>query len=262
MKDEACLISDDANAKITRMLGDNPDESIVIELLNPWTRSNKAFEHWNDPDYFKVHIDWKDALKDGRTTKEYIDRQRKDLTDLEFCVLYDSNFPEESEDSIFNLGKINKAVSKPQTTEGTIITSCDVADKGKDRTVIMDGVKGNIYSVNKIYSEPKSESSDVIGKLNNRINENKGKEIINNIDTIGLGTGVVSMVKEYTQDMDNVTVNACHFGENPVLDDKRFDNRKAENYFRLKELFDDGKISIPDNKELINQLIQMKLIQL
>lgn len=260
VKDEACLISDDANAKITRMLGDNPDKSMVIELLNPWTRDNKAFEHWNDPDFVHIHIDWQMALEDGRTTQAFIDRQRKDLTPLEFTVLYESKFPAESEDSVFNLDKIKLAVIKGKITTGSIITSCDVADKGKDRTVIMRGRRNIGYSVNNIYSEAKSENTVVAGRLNNLITEDKedGQQIVNNIDIIGLGTGVVSMVQEFARDIDNVTVNGCHFGEKPILDDKRFLNRKAENYFRLKELFDEKLISIPEHRELIKQLIQMQ----
>ena len=57
VKDEACLISRTANAKIMRMLGDNPDNGVLIELYNPWNRDNVAFEHTMDPEFDVLQIE-------------------------------------------------------------------------------------------------------------------------------------------------------------------------------------------------------------
>lgn len=294
VKDEACLIDDSANTKITRMLGDNPDKAMFVELLNPWDRDNKAFEHYMDPEWKTFHVGWKDAIKEGRTTQEFIDRQRKEMTPLEFTVLYDSEFPEESEDSIFNLAKINHAINKEETildefnkieerlnnaqkySEVLVekakleykkykkIISCDVADKGLDETVILWGIKkDNTFQVVGHYSEPKSENTEVAGYLNNKVKEfiGKAKGTVN-IDCIGVGTGVVSMCSEYVRDnhLENVTVKGCHFGEKASVPEgvKRFNSQKSENYFRLREIFIEDLISIPNVKKLTNHLIAMK----
>jgi len=111
------------------------------------------------------------------------------------------------------------------------------------------------------YAEPKSENTAVAGRINNLIKDFIGKEMkgIVNIDCIGLGTGVFSMVKEFVRDhgYKNVTVVGCHFGERPINKD-RFSNKKAENYFRLKEIFDDNMISIPEIRKLTTQLLVMR----
>ena len=274
VKDEATLINSKANAKIGRMLGDNPIESMEIELMNPWERGSKAYEHWIDPNWKHIHINWKQALEEGRTTQEFIDEQREDLTPLEFQVLYDSEFPEQSEDSIFNLVKVRKAEdseinlvpTKEQSNNKDLkpvkIIACDVADKGLDKTVIYWGYKKDgDYQIINHYSESKSENTAVAGRINNLIVEFIGKEDegIVNIDCIGVGTGVLSMVNEFVDEngYKNVQVNGCHFGKNPRKKE-RFSNLKAENYFKLNDLLNAGQINIPRIKELNLQLMQMK----
>ena len=292
IKDEACLISREAHAKIIRMLGDNPDEGILIELYNPWERDNIAFEHSTDPRFKHYNIGWKTAVKEGRTTKQFVDEQRNELTPLEFTVLYESKFPEESEDSIFNLKKINEAKNKdfkfeeelleiedilrfPQKhTEPQVkkakesikhfkrIISCDPADQGLDYTVIYSGVKKDLkYQQVTSYDEPKSEPMEIVGRIIKTIKENYSKstdyEIY--IDRIGIGAGPLSRLKEIVKENNwkNVIVTGCHFGEKAINEDF-YRNKKAENYFRLQALFNEGMIQILNKKEIINQLLQMK----
>jgi hypothetical protein len=289
--DEACLIDENARGKIGRMLGDNPGESMIIELFNPWTRSNKAFEHWTDPEWFKFHVGWKEAIEDGRATLEFIEQQRKEITPLEFTVLYDSEFPVESEDSVFNLKfiedsqkkesfipKIEEAreiirtfnrrpehevnVARDKLKDFEAIIAADIADKGRDETVILFGYKKrDEYELVETYSESKSENTHVAGKIAQWIKEKIGREIKGsvNLDCIGVGTGVVSMVKDFVRDNEykNVQVNACHFGKKPI-NEERFRNKKAENFFRLKNIFSEGNIKIPTNQKLVSQLLSIK----
>ena len=263
--DEATKISDEAYTKIMRMLGDNPDKTILVELFNPWTRTCRAFEHSINTDYHRVRIGFEEAIKDKRTTREFIESQRKELTRLEFQILYLSEFPEQSEDSVFDLNRINESIDKPNFGSNTRIISCDVADKGLDKTVILVGKKDrhtNRFLIENIYSESMSENVQVAGRINDLIRESLSFEnIIVNIDSIGVGTGVVSMVREFVsshEKLGKVKVNACHFGEKPIIQPERFLNKKSENYFRLKEIFEAGLMGIPDNKDLINQLISIK----
>lgn len=287
VKDEATLINKKANAKIGRMIGDNPKESMEIELCNPWDRDNKAFEHWCDPKWKHIHIDWRQALEEGRTNQQYINEQREDLTPIEFEVLYESKFPEQSEDSVFNLKYIklaeeseidfkkeaeaedaeaekekDKDEDKKKKKYITKIISCDVADKGLDSTVIYWGFeKDGEKQVTDYYSEPKSENMQVAGRINNLIKEFIGKETkgLVNIDCIGVGVGVVSRVKEFVDEegYTNIHVNACHFGEKPK-NTKRFSNKKGEYYFKLKDLLNEEMIKIPKISKLNQQLISVK----
>ena len=261
--DEACKIKNEAYTKILRMLGDNPDKSTLIELYNPWTKDSKAYEHSIDPDFYHIRISWEDALAEGRTNIKHIEQMRKEMTPIEFTVLYDSKFPDQAQDAIFDMGKVTKSVDLlPNFDSPWLIISCDVADKGLDKTVIMVGKQhkqDGKFRVHEIISESISENTAVAGRINNLVltYRNLFEKITVYIDRIGVGTGVVSMVKEFVeQNRLGVNVVGCHYGEK-AENDERFSNKKAEKFFKLKELFEKGDISIPKHKDLLRELSSM-----
>lgn len=289
--DESAMISRESYTKIVRMLGDDPENSILIELYNPWDRDTKAFDHSISDRFERIHIGYEIGIKEGRITQEFVDEMREEMTSLEFEVLYNSRFPEQSEDAIFNLGRIKKAPSigiifepgvknllaklenmskytefqvaniKKELSQYKAVISADIADKGKDHSVMMWGFrKGNFYQMTGCYSEPQTENMDFAGRINNKIKEfGRIIKIIVNIDCIGVGTGVVSRVREWVREhgYKNVKVNACHFGEGAIKKE-RFMNKKAENYFRLKDLFSDNHVRTLDIRELTTNLVAMK----
>jgi len=267
IKDESALIGKEANAKIMRMLGDDPENAILIELSNPWTKDNMYYEHYISGRFKTIHVGWEIALDEGRVTQTFVDEMKEELTPIEFCVLYESNFPDEGEDSLFRFDDINKAIDKNFDDGGVKVISCDPADKGLDRTVLMWGYeKDGKYKVKDIYSEPISDNMNIANRIINWV-ETKGANIIN-IDCIGIGVGVVSRVKEVLRGK-NIQINACHFGEAPeqistklgqlpTSTKKRFVNKKAEQYFRLKELFIDEMVDIPDDRKLKKELMLMQ----
>jgi len=57
--------------------------------------------------------------------------------------------------------------------------------------------------------------------------------------------------------IENVKVRGCHFGEQANKKDN-FMNKKAENYFRLQALFNEGSIQIIDNRNLTRHLLGIK----
>ena len=266
--DEACKIKNEAYTKILRMLGDNPEKSTLIELYNPWTKDCKAYDHSLDPDFFHLRITWEDALREGRTTQEFIDKQRTELTKLEFDILYESKFPDQAQDALFDMSKVELCIQdkdRPRTLDFSspwLIISCDVADKGIDKTVIMVGKQNKEtrnYIVNEIYSEDISENTHIAGKINSLILQNRFnyEKIIVCIDRIGVGVGVLSMVNEFVkQNYLSAQIVGCHFGETPQ-DTNRFSNKKAEKYFKLKDLFEKNMISIPKHKTLLKELTSM-----
>jgi len=295
--DEAALISREAYAKITRMLGDDPENSTLIELYNPWSRNTKAFDHSINPNFERIQITWRDGVREGRTTEEFIMEQKKDITPIEFTVLYESEFPEESEDSLHLLKSINNAETISFGFESEIqdlikqismvtdeferkrlskelgrytkIIACDPADRGLDFSVIIWGIaKDNQYfEVKGIYSENKTESMNLVGKIIQKAKEFIGKNINGEIkiDKIGIGTGAESRLQEIIleEHLDNIKVIGCHYGESAIKKDI-YANKKAENNFRLKQLLEENKISLkaiannPDYYKLKAELLAMR----
>lgn len=297
--DECALISREAYAKITRMLGDDPENSTLVELYNPWDRDTKAFDHSINPNFERIKISWQDGVREGRTTEAFIMEQKKDITPIEFTVLYESEFPSEAEDALHTvnsieaaekiefgfekelndlLNKMNNAKKqndaeyselKRELSRYKKIISCDPADKGLDYSVIMWGIcKDNkFFEVLGIYSEPKTESMNLVGKLISKAKEFIGKDIAGEIkiDKVGIGTGAESRLREIKneENLDNIKIVGCHYGEAAIKKDVYL-NKKAENNFRLKKLFDEKQISLkkvisnPDYHKLKAELLAMK----
>ena len=277
--DEAAMISRPAYAKIVRMLGDDPENSMLVELYNPWDRDTKAFDHSISARFLRIRIDWKIGIQEGRTTKEHIDEMKGDMTPLEFCVLYDSRFPDEAEDSLHSLAKIEAAEQlffnfedelkyiidklkypdrlrkseyealKKDIIRYKMIISCDPADMGLDFTVVNWGIErdGALFEPYGVWSEPKSDPMELVGKLikraKNYVDPMVQGEI--KIDRIGIGSGSFSRLKEIKneQDLTNLKIIGCHNGEN-AINKIEFKNKKAENNFRLKAVFAEGQIAL------------------
>ena len=268
--DESSLISDEVyRARIIRMLGAVSD-SVLIEIGNMWSRDNHMYKHWIDPAWKTIHVNDKTAVKEGRITQQFLDEIFEELTPMEYQILYKAEAPTEGVDSLFRFKDVQAAQQLEADFENPKkIISCDVADKGTDRTVIMRGRESDgLYSVDEIYVEDSSENTAIAGRIIDLFRR-YGADTIN-IDTIGVGVGVVSRVREVLEH-EEVTVQACHFGEaaGSGTDSKverirarasdssrkRFSNKKAEQYFRLKEIFEEHQISIPQDRRLISELM-------
>lgn len=264
IKDESCLIDPRAESKISRMLGDAPDEVILVELANPWDRATAYYKHWTSEEYFKIHVDWRVALEEGRTTLEFIESQKRDLNPLDFTVLYESDFPLEAEDSIFNYAHILKSFRElPSHLKDfpTSLMGLDIAAMGADFTVAVMGFKyGELYVVKRVEFWGKEDPMVTVAKVQKLVREHGVKRV--NIDVCGMGTPVYSRLKEVKD--ENWDVVGCNFGAKSEVVDittniKEFTNMKAEQYFRLQAIFQNGNIIILDQRDRIKeQLLQMK----
>lgn len=257
--DEDCLINYEVfRSKISRMFGDNPD-SIYISIGNPWHRNNQMWENWKNPKFKQIHIGWRDALKEGRITKEYLDEQKQRLTEREFQILYEAQFPEEQEDQLIKWEWIQRAYSKsPQETEGIKKLGVDVARMGGDYSVFTYGIISDEQTIAlDIKHTEKQDTMNSVGMVLN-FNE-KYKLDIASIDTSGLGAGVTDRITELSKSNKvNFKVIPFMSGESPTKDKERYLNKKAEAYFYLRELFEKDKITIPRHTQLINELTKMR----
>lgn len=287
--DEAALISRESYAKITRMLGDDPENAALIELFNPWDRDTKAFDHSISQRFERIRIDYRIGLQEGRTTEDFIEEQREDITPLEFQVLYESRFPDESEDALHSLeniensentefgfiDKVKRIISKlkdknireneykrlkDELNRFKFILSCDPADKGLDYTVIMWGISKDDtkYEIMGIYSEAKSDPMQVVAKIMSIIKKHSiGIKTEIKIDEIGIGTGPLSRIREIRDELrlKDIKITGCHYGEK-AMQSTEFLNKKAENNFRLRHLFSQNAIAL---KKISNTENYLKL---
>ena len=149
------------------------------------------------------------------------------------------------DDKIIQYEWIQAAINRQITIENKPIVSCDPAAYGDDESVIIYG-KGNC--VIEIKGDRKQDTMVTAGKFTRLCNKHNAKGII---ETDGLGIGIYDRIREM-----GVKVNKFQAGSSPVgeASRKKFYNLKAQAWFHARDMFQEGKVSIPKDDALIRQL--------
>jgi hypothetical protein len=262
--DESCDIDYEVYlAKITRMLGENP-EAVYVEIGNPWHRDNHMWQHWINPTWLRIHIGYEEAVEEGRISQEFVEEQRSQLPERIFKILYEAEFPEESEDQLIKYAWIQAATKRIfifNDAEPLIKRiGADIARGGNDSTVLTSGIKQlGHYMAQYIEEHHQEDTMQTTGRiigLNDRLNADEAI-----IDTTGVGGGVTDRLNELKKEGKFKPKVLVYMGGQQPSTDKakeRFLNQKAEAYFHLRDLFEHGNISIPKHPKLIDQLSKMK----
>jgi hypothetical protein len=273
--DEECDIDYEVyRARISRMLGDNPD-SIYIGIGNPWHRDNQMWQHWSDPNWNKIHIEYKEALLEGRVSAAFIAEQQALLTEREFQILYAAEFPEESEDQLIPYSWIKRAVREiPEGITGLKVLGVDVARGGNDSTVFTYGIRTteNVYIAQEGEEYRKQDTMETTAKIID-LEKRIGFYRVT-IDAGGLGGGPYDRLKEKKGEGFKPIIIPYEGGKSSITEFQRktrerkeiktrFLNIKAEAYFRLRGLFEEERIIISPAlakkyPKYIDQLLKMK----
>lgn len=89
--DEAALTPDIIESTIFRMIAGQGPDGFYCKIGNPFYR-NHFLKSYEDPIYYKVDIDYKRAIKEGRYTQAFIDEAKKKPL---FNILFENKFPGE-----------------------------------------------------------------------------------------------------------------------------------------------------------------------
>ena len=249
--DESCLIDPEVyRTRISRMLGDNPN-TMIVEIGNPFFKDSHMYDHWIDPNWNKIHIDWKIGIKEDRIEESFVKEQEKILTPMEFQILYEAEFPDDTEDTLIRYEWIQKSISRDyKLKRPQIVAGLDVAEMGKDLTVLtIAEVYDNKVKVLEIHKWAKQDTMTTVGKVSKYIK----KKMLINVDATGVGRGVYDRLDELGYNAKEIKV-----GRSAITETDRFMNQKAEFFWSLRKAFEEGRIDIPSNSELIFQLNNMK----
>lgn len=240
VQDESALVSDNANSKVERMLGDNPHDNYMVKIGNPFN-NNHFKDAYLDENYFHVNIDYKVGLEEGRLTEKFLEERRKQPN---FSVLYENIFPDaESADEkgylpLITDSLLRKAVITPEglgnAFAGTPVLGVDPADGGDNESVICKRhmnvaeivLKTTNYNAVQLASELSVKGGDCSQW---------------NIDTIGVGSGTVNTLK-YQQQSKRL-VNAIRAGDKvPDKTNNRelFLNLRAYMFWEMKLWLEGG----------------------
>ena len=132
--DEAALTGDMIESTIFRMIAGQGPEAFYCKIGNPFYR-NHFLKSYEDPNYYKIDIDYKRAIKEKRYTKEFItEAQKKPM----FNILFENKFPGEDmydEGMWLNLIPRSRITVRPPSGIPFLkqrILGIDPAGEGKD----------------------------------------------------------------------------------------------------------------------------------
>ena len=255
--DESGSIEDEIyNTKLLRMLGAKTDvNKQLVEVGTPHVK-NHFYNSWISSSYKKIKINWETAVKEGRLDEKFILEQRDNMSAIEFQMWYEAEFPEESEDALIKWQWVEEAREREFDFEGKgkVIAGLDVAEMGPDFTVLtVVELVDNKYKVLGIHSWGKKDTMVTVGKVRLLLDNYKVENVA--VDTIGVGRGVYDRLVEL-----GYHCTAIKVGMSPTKskNKERFANLKAEYYWKLRDLFEQGMLDIPASNHLLRELNLME----
>ena len=197
----------------------------------------------------------------GLTTAKWVE-ERKEIWGEEnpiYRARVLGEFPDQGEDTLIKLSDVEAAVARGQAedpdgeaqregeVEPEVVLAVDVARFGSDRSVIL---RRRGHRVEDIRIFRQLDTMQLAGWVVSAIKEFQPTRMY--IDEIGVGAGVVDRLKE-----EGYGVTGINVARRSRQDDL-FANLRAEGFWRLRELFAAGHITIPPDNQLMGELAALR----
>lgn len=233
--DESAFVDDKEFALVLRMLA-GQKKIFLMKIGNPYFR-NHFYKSYRDPDYKKIGIDYHQALLEGRTNPQII-QKAKDEAD--FSILYENKFPSEaSQDAkgysmLISETDLDRCyIDDPDFPFiGAGVLGFDVAGAGRNYSTIFYRAE----NAAKLLWRAKTEDTMVIAskvvELSRTLNISAASIAG---DDVGIGKGVCDRITELLGVYPGVNV-----GSSPENKD-RFTNLRAELYWAAGDWIKAGK---------------------
>ena len=249
--DEASGISQEIFEASEGMLtGEN---SYVLLLGNPTKNSGYFYDsHNRDKDFWATHV--LPCHDSPLVHQDYIDDMagKWGVDSNVYRVRVLGEFPDSEEDVLIPRDWVISAVNRdiqPQPNDPVTI-GVDVARGGGDYSVILIRKGNKVLSIDK-YNYP--DTMSLTGTVMEAVHKWKPSAVF--VDVIGVGAGVYDRLRE-----NGVAgVYPVNVSESAGQKHKYF-RMRDELWHRTRELFEQRIISIPDDKELVDELSMVKVL--
>lgn len=190
-----------------------------------------------------VQVDWVEARK-----KEWGE------DDPRFVARVLGEFPDVSDDGLFNMGRVMQSMEAYDTSEPDeempITIGVDVARYGSDSSVIVSNQGGYIRIHGRYQGLNGPELARKVGEL---AVEMGAVEI--RIDAIGVGASVLDSIYNFVP--PTISVVGIH-GNAKSGDSTKWYNYRAAMYDQFAKAVADGRVYLPDDDELHNEIASIK----
>ena len=158
-------------------------------------------------------------------------------------------FPDHADDTLIALKFVEAAVRRQtqRQPEQKPVMGVDVARYGNDKSVIIIRQGSRVLYIEEIR---RSDTVHTTGRVVDAAINHKVRNLI--IDEVGIGAGVVDTLRHDRR----FNVRGLN-GGNRADDPERYLNQRAQIFDGLRQRFEDGDITIPNDPELISQLASL-----
>ena len=192
----------------------------------------------------------------GLTTAEWVAERRavwgQDSPVYRARIL--GEFPDRAEDSLFSVSDIEAAVMSAEAPghrdvagPEPVVIGVDVARYGSDRSVVLVR-QGDIVQDIQVY--PRLDTMELVGRVITTVRE-RTPDLVN-VDEVGIGAGVLDRLREL-----GIQARGVNGAARPLLD-SICGNLRAEGYWSLRERFQNRRIHIPRDAELMAELTALR----
>ena len=200
-----------------------------------------------------------DTLRHLLVSPEWVDDKRRRWGDE--SPLWQSKvlgeFPESSENALIPPGWVKAAQDRALEPSGPATLGVDVARFGPDQTVIAHRRGAHVRIVKTLNYSPTTTTTGEVAAI-----QRANGYPVANVDGVGVGGGVVDMLRENGLPVTDAQSGAAAV---PEVDPKtgkpvtKFKNARAQWFWTLRKLFEFGQIDIdPDDDELASQLTSLR----
>lgn len=231
----------------------NPDDPVSYfeRICRPGSGWNVIpIPVWSTPNFTKEVVPLSVAEK--LVTPLWVDERKKKwgIGSPLWEAKVEARFPEITSDTLITPNMIRRAQENQLPGLDLGNYAFDIARFGADETV---GYRNRGGNVRRCYSKHQQDTHTTANAIHFFLNKHGANYVPAVIDVIGIGAGVVDDLK--ARDLNIVAFN----GSEQAFDPKRFRNRRAEAFWRLREMFEAGELDIdPNDEELAAQLGSIK----
>lgn len=223
IEDESCLIPDEIESTIFRMIAGKGKDTMYVKISNPFYR-NHFYRSSLDERYLQIKIDYIQGLKEGRLQYEFIEEARQKPN---FDVLYGCKFPDANaigKDGYLQLiteEELQRSMAEKQMHAGLITLGVDPAAGGDNSAIVAKSA--NHQEV--LFNQKLNDVMDLVGVVADKYRA-MGAQMIA-VDRGGIGEGVYRRLQEMS-----FPTRGINFAEKP--DEDFFQNKKAELYWKQR----------------------------